>query len=66
MGALLYRVKCAKCGRLLVEFERGSRTDDVLTHAQQGVALRSEKTGIAKCGKCGGETPFDARYLKKP
>ena len=67
MGAILQRVKCGKCGRLLIEFERGSRSDEVKMHSQLGVSLKSDRvadnTGIAKCQKCGGETEFDARLL---
>ena len=67
MGAIVQRVKCVKCGRLLVEFERGNKTDEIKTHAQAGVSFARDKVAqdkaIALCQKCGGQTEFDARYL---
>ena len=63
MGAMLLRVKCAKCGKLLLEFERGNRSDEIKT---QRFGAQLIRTGIARCEKCGGETAFDTRYLPKP
>lgn len=68
MGAILQRVKCGKCGRLLIEFERGNKTDEIKTHAQVGVSFARDKVAPAKaialCQKCGGQTQFDARFLR--
>jgi hypothetical protein len=63
MGAILYRVKCSKCGMLLLEFERGAKSDEVKV---QRFGTHVVRAGIAKCDKCGGETPFDTKYVTAP
>ena len=60
MGPMLLRVKCSKCGKLLLEFERGARSADVRVQRYGTTVVRP---GIAKCDKCGGETPFDTKYM---
>jgi len=59
MGPILLRVKCARCGKLLLEFERGTRSDEVKVQRYRATVVRP---GIAKCEHCGGETPFDTKF----
>lgn len=61
MGPILQRVKCGTCGKLLLEFERGSKSDEINVRRYGTTVIRA---GIAKCDKCGGESPFDTKYLK--
>lgn len=61
MGSVLLRVKCSKCGKLLLEFERGAKSDEVNVRRYGAAVIRP---GVAKCDKCGGETPFDTTNLK--
>lgn len=63
MGVILHRVKCAKCGKLLLEFERGAKSDEIKVNRYCPTVVRP---GIAKCDKCGGETPFDTKHLARP
>lgn len=68
MGAVLFRVKCSKCGRLLLEFERGNTTEEVKMQSYRATLKPDKlahKIGIAKCETCGGETEFDAKYLPR-
>jgi hypothetical protein len=39
-------VKCAKCGKLLLEFERGARSDEVKVNRYCATVVRP---GIANC-----------------
>ena len=63
MGAMLLRIKCNKCGKLLLEFERGAKSDEIKVNRYGTTVTRP---GIAKCDKCGSETPFETRYLPRP
>lgn len=63
MGAILQRVKCSKCGKLLLEFERGARSDEIKVQRFGCTVVRA---GIARCEKCGGETPFETKGLTPP
>ena len=60
MGAILQRLKCAKCGKLLLEFERGAKSDEIKVNRYGTTVIRA---GVAKCEKCGGETPFETKQL---
>ena len=63
MGAMLRRVKCLKCGKLLLEFERGAKGDEMKVNRYGTTVIRA---GIAKCDKCGAENPFDTKFLPRP
>ena len=63
MGAMLLRIKCSKCAKLLLEFERGVKSDEMKVNRYGTTVIRP---GIAKCDRCGSETAFDTRYLPLP
>jgi hypothetical protein len=60
MGAMLLRVKCSRCGKLLLEFERGAKSTAVKVQRYGTTVVRP---GISKCDKCGSETPFETKHL---
>ena len=63
MGAMLLRIKCRKCGKLLLEFKRGEKGAEIEVNRYGTTVTRP---GIAKCDKCGSETAFDTKYLPLP